>query len=53
MNSLKKDENAPLSDLVLDQFINPLNCPQETPEEAVLAAGVRPFSAEGMVPDLL
>jgi hypothetical protein len=37
----------------LYRLINPLNCPLETPEEAVpAAAGVGTFSEEGVVPDL-
>ena len=49
-NSLKKDTHAPSSDSVVYQFINPLNCPLEIPEEAASAAGVGAFSAEGLVP---
>jgi hypothetical protein len=54
LNSLKKDANAPSSASFLYLLINPLNCPLETPEEAVLvlAAGAGPFSAEGAVPNL-
>jgi hypothetical protein len=53
LNSLKKDANAPSSASVLYQLINPLNCPLEMPEEAVLvAAGAGPFSAEGVVSNL-
>jgi hypothetical protein len=54
-NSLKKDKKkkAPSSVSVMCQLINPLNCPLEIPEEVDLAAGVGPFSAEGVVPNLL
>jgi hypothetical protein len=54
LNSLKKDTNAPSSASVIYQLINPLNCPLETTEEAVLvlAAGAGPFSMEEVVPDL-
>jgi hypothetical protein len=54
LNSLKKDANAPSSASVLYQLNNQLNCPLETPEEAVLvlAAGAGPFSVELVVPDL-
>jgi hypothetical protein len=53
LNSLKKNENAPYSVSFMYQLINPLNCFLEAPEEADPAAGVGPFSAEGVMPDLL
>jgi hypothetical protein len=53
LNSFKKGKKALSSVSVLYQLINSLNCPLETPEEADPTAGVGPFSAEGVVPNLL
>ncbi len=52
-NSERKDAKAPSSVLVLYRPINPLNYPLDIPGVVELEAGAGPFSAEGVVPDLL